>query len=198
MKKDCQVYSNSFVNTFQENVMLKHKQGKALKDIVGEEYELHRKRVYEHLGLQPTKEKIEQTYEADIIIRNSNGEVVLIEECKGHYVDSCFLERAVIGFAKVVRLFLNNKKEVPYFIISSPTKYKKYEQKLEETLQILDPQICSILNKKIKYFTILNEDRIKRKGYFPNKKPYIITEAEEKNMVSEIDFIKNTFIEEEK
>ena len=82
---------------------------KALKDCVGKAYENHRKRVWEYFGFKVSKDKYDAHFDVDWSI-TYNGVLIALEEDKGHYVDSCFLERALTGFCKTVNTYKKTKK----------------------------------------------------------------------------------------
>lgn len=190
MTRDIQFYIDSLNNCFSKinNPIV----DKALKDRVGLEYELHRKRLYEQLGLKVDKRKIENCFDADWIIENDIGQIVAIEEDKGHYVDSCFAERAIIGFAKIASHYLKQNSECPYLILSSSTRYSKFEHKLNETLDILRSDVSEVLKNKIRYFPVAEHDRLPKAKWVPNTdKPIIFNHQVCNNIANEINFIKS-------
>tara|TARA_R110002020_G_scaffold595_3_gene3043 strand:+ start:1769 stop:2353 length:585 start_codon:yes stop_codon:yes gene_type:complete len=161
-----QVYDS--LQLFQINTMTKYQTGKALKDIVGAEFEAHTGRVAEIFGLKPRKYKVQDCFNADHILHNTQGKVVAIEEDKGHYVDACFFKRAVLSFAEVALSYNERGEECPYLILSSVTRFKGYEEKFESHLRLLDKDIRKILREKMRYFYLVDHDRYKRSDWFPN------------------------------
>src|SRR6056300_739678 len=87
-----QVYKNS-LKLAGENIN-QIKQSKSLKDVVGKQYEQHRKRIWEEFGFTVDKNRNGSAFDVDWSIY-FNGKLVALEEDKGHYVDSCFLERCL-------------------------------------------------------------------------------------------------------
>ena len=85
----------------ENDIKSQHESGKALKDVVGAAFELHRKRLWEHFGFVVSKEKNGALFDVDWSIRYK-GVLIAFEEDKGHYLDSCFMERALTGFSKTI------------------------------------------------------------------------------------------------
>ena len=71
-------------------------------------FEKHRKRIWEHFGFKVVKEG-DGLFDADWYIWYGET-LVAIEEDKGHYLDSCFLERALTGFAKTINSYQKKAK----------------------------------------------------------------------------------------
>jgi len=144
-----------------------HSTGKALKDIIGLEFENHRKRVWEYFGFEVSKERHEAKFDVDWSI-TYNGKLIAFEEDKGHYVDSCFLERALTGFCKTVNAYKKKGKQVPVLILHSFTRYKKYNEKLEEDMDTRTSEIRGEIQSKLVYTTLLECDRLPKKKWFSN------------------------------
>lgn len=158
-----QFYKNS-LKTAGENIN-SNKKIKSLKDVVGKEYEEHRKRVWEYLGYQVDKKKNGAAFDVDWAIY-FNGKLVALEEDKGHYVDSCFLERGLFSFMKTINNFNKKGEDIPKLILSSFTKYSKYSEKIEESLEIAKEGICDIFKGKFKYTYLNSNDRFSRDVWF--------------------------------
>jgi len=145
---------------------------KALKDVVGNQYEKHRYRIYRKMHLDPRSEihdKSLKAFNADLWAYDEEDNLVIVEEAKGHYVDSCFLERFLGSAAKQIKVFLDagwTEKEIPYFVLSSPTTYSLFNQKFEEYLSLyLDENpIKRLLREKVRYFCITADGRLDRKS----------------------------------
>jgi|2_EtaG_2_1085320.scaffolds.fasta_scaffold26264_2 hypothetical protein len=165
-------YMDSFESFCDDTITINSETGKALKDVVGNQYEKHRYRIYRKMHLDPRSEihdKSLKAFNADAWVYDQEDNLVIVEEAKGHYVDSCFLERALGSFAKQIKAFLDDgwtEKEIPYFIISSPTTYSLFDQKFEEYLSLyLDENpIKHLLREKVKYFCITSDGRLDRKS----------------------------------
>ena len=142
-----------------------NKKYKALKDVIGKEYEEHRKRVWEHLGYRVDKKKNGAAFDVDWAIYY-NEKLVALEEDKGHYVDSCFLERCLTSFLKTINNFKKKGEDIPKLILSSFTKYLRYTEKIEESLEITKEEICNIFKEKFKYTYLNNNDRFPRNIWF--------------------------------
>lgn len=161
----------------------KSKKSKSLKDLVGYEYEQHRKRIWEHYGFTVSKDN--KYYKTDWCIYYNN-KLVAIEEDKGHYVDKCFCERSLMSFCKVI-----NKNQInPKFILHSFTRYRLFDKNVKEFGAIIKEDIFCNLKQNL-YYSYLNDfDRIK-KDWFSlqnNINPYEIHQNE--NLIErDIDFI---------
>jgi hypothetical protein len=166
---------------------------KALKDVIGAEYEEHRKRIYEKLGFRVENEIHDErlaAFNADWYLYDNGGNLAIIEECKGHYVDSCFAERAVFGFAKTAQRFLDLGLECPYFVLSSTTKYRLFSLKFDESLGVLRADIAAALRAKVKYFSVVENDRFGYKKWLPRtSRPLQRTEDAAGWLQPEIDFL---------
>jgi len=166
---------------------------KALKDVIGAEYEEHRKRIYEKLGFRVENEIHDErlaAFNADWYLYDNGGNLAIIEECKGHYVDSCFAERAVFGFAKTAQRFLDLGLECPYFVLSSTTKYRLFSLKFDESLGVLRADIAAALRAKVKYFSVVENDRFGYKKWLPRtSRPLQRTENAAGWLQPEIDFL---------
>lgn len=97
-------YLDSFDSFCDTAIVTSESQSKALKDVVGKEYENHRRVIWEGMGFDWRRKLLKSAFNADGYIYNANGKLLVVEEAKGHYVDSCFLERALTGFAKQIKV----------------------------------------------------------------------------------------------
>jgi len=142
------------------NLINKEQQVTNLKDVVGKKYEQVRKALYITVGctLLNRKEFPCLGFNADIIAMAVSGDII-IEETKGHYLDSCFFERALVGFAKTIARCLKARVTVPLFVLHSFTTYKLYKIKLEEFEDILNPDVMSYINTHVKYTSLTPHDR---------------------------------------
>jgi len=141
---------------------------KAGKDIIGENYEMFRKELYEKLGFEvdaKTKKVFGTNYNPDLIIKNNN-EIVIIEEAKGHYVDSCFLTRAISDAAKIMNKCIKDDINLPYFILSCSTKMRGFEERFVEEIEVLRKDIREALLVKFIYLPLCEHGRIQSKNYF--------------------------------
>lgn len=137
------------------------KDGKALKDVIGKEYEEHRKRIFEHFGFTVDKDKNGASFDVDWAIY-WNGTLVALEEDKGHYVDSCFYKRCISSFIETIHNFSKANKPLPKLILNSFTKYNLCEQKKEDFCKIFREEYLTSLNDIFVYSYILPCDRLTR------------------------------------
>ena len=164
LKIDIEYYKESLVLAETEIETI-HNTGKALKDVIGIAYEKHRERIWKYFGFEVSKEKNDAMFDIDWCIKYK-GELIAFEEDKGHYIDSCFLERALCGFSKTVNIYIKKNKKIPLFILHSFTKYNKYIMKLEQDIDTRKSEISDILQNKLIYTTLVNCDRLSKKNGF--------------------------------
>lgn len=142
---------------------------KALKDVVGDFYEKHIKRVYIYytkLTITSNYDKCYFGFNPDCCMIDNTMNIKLVTEIKGHYLDSCFMERALVGIVKTIDKFNKENKEIPKFEIHSFTTYKLFNEKIEEFKPIINDKLWSILNDKLIYTTICSQDRLRNQLWF--------------------------------
>lgn len=162
-EKDINAYVQFYKNSLKlagENIN-QIKQSKSLKDVVGYQYEQHRKRIWEEFGFTVDKNRNGSAFDVDWSIY-FNGKLVALEEDKGHYVDSCFLERCLGSFLKTINNFHKKEMDCPFLILSSFTKYSQYDKKLEEQLDIIKEELTTILRDKMNYQYLNTNDRFSK------------------------------------
>jgi hypothetical protein len=163
-------YSKRHQKTYDDILSECAEKRKAKKDIVGLHYEAFREKFIKELGFRIGKKEdiadiTDGFYNPDQIILSPAGKVVAIEEDKGHYVDKCFLSRAIINSARVVQKCIDRDLPVPYIILSCPTSYSKYEFEFGEALRMFRPDIREELEKKFRYFSMCTHGRVSRTKY---------------------------------
>ena len=161
---------------------------KALKDIIGKTFENHRKRVWEYFGFTVSKDKHNALFDFDWSISYSD-QLIAMEEDKGHYLDSCFLERALTGFAKTVNYYQNNGIIVPILIIHSFAKYNKFHTKKMEDLDTRKPQITDELTTKLVYTTLTTRDRLPKNKWFSHCDNCYSDNTDDDLIIQDITFI---------
>ena len=179
---DFEFYKQSLIDA-ENQVESIYKRGKA--------YEIHRKRVWEYFGFNVTKDKQQAMFNVDWSILY-NGILVALEEDKGHYLDSCFLERALSGFCKTINYYQKKEKKIPMLIIHSFTRYNKFDEKLKDDMDTRKTEIAHELNNKIVYTTLTNLDRLNKKKWF-SKDLYNCYSSNSSNelILEDIEFIKS-------
>ena len=167
-----ELFYKKSLKTAQNNIIERiETTNKAPKDIVGEEYEAHRKRIWEYFGFIVIKEKYEASFNVDLSILY-NSRLIAFEESKGHYLDSCFHERAISGFCKTINAYLKKKQEVPLLIINSFVRYNKFDEKLNEDMETRSDIIKEKIKEKLKYtylLELINGSRISKKDWMASK-----------------------------
>ena len=187
-----QEHINYYKQSLQDadnEIKTEKEKGKALKDIVGKAYENHRKRVWEHLGFDVSKDKHNALFDIDWSI-SYKGKLIAMEEDKGHYLDSCFLERALTGFAKTVNSYQKSGTVVPTLIIHSFAKYSKFDDKKMEDLDTRKPAIADELLKKIVYTTMTKRDRLPKHKWFSDTDNCYYDNADDELIIQDIAFIQ--------
>jgi len=147
LQNNMKFYKQSLVESENEIEKI-HKTGKALKDIVGSAYETHRARIWRYFGFDVSKDRHGALFNVDLSI-TYNGDLVALEEDKGHYVDSCFLERALTGFCKTVNAYNKKGKPIPYLILHSFTQYTKFDEKFKEDMDTRKTEIKDQVQKHL-------------------------------------------------
>jgi hypothetical protein len=148
---------------------------KAKKDIVGARYEEHRDGVIKssrHLDIA-TKEEVKKfkemydgNFDADkYIVHEKTRQLLAVEEDKGHYVDKCFLKRAMENALETFATSIEKGFEVPYFILNSPTSYSKYEEVFQRKLKLIHPEYVECFKAKFVYFPLCLHGRVSRTKY---------------------------------
>lgn len=192
MKKTVLQVKNLF-NSFYSQVYRKWRieNKKAAKDIVGEEYENFRKNFYkdENVDVFVREKVFNSSINFDIVVKK-NGEVLILEECKGSYVDSPFLKRAIFDFAMIIETCLEKKIECPFFILSSSTKMKNFDDNYKKYTKIFKDDIREILDEKFLYFSMCEHDRMKRDIYFKTpENNFVLSESLIQNQINKINEI---------
>ena len=183
-------YYRQSLRDADNEIKTEKEKGKALKDIVGKAYENQRKRIWEHFGFDVSKDKHNALFDIDWSI-SYKGRLIAMEEDKGHYLDSCFLERALTGFAKTVNYYQKNGIIVPTLIIHSFAKYSKFHDKKMEDLETRKPAIADELLKKIVYTTMTKCDRFPKRNWFSDNDNCYSDNADDELIIQDIAFIQS-------
>ena len=152
--------------------------GKAAKDVVGESYEKFRSNQIKKFENLDTATPVEASlfdqrfggvYTADhYIVEKESRKILAIEEDKGHYVDKPFAKRAIFNAAEVFHHCYKMGYEVPYFVLSCPTKYD-IESLLESQKGMFNTSVGAMLLAKFKFFSACDHGRTSRKKYLIDK-----------------------------
>lgn len=160
---------SSMFDEFYDNVYRRWRldNEKAAKDIVGEEYEKFRKRYYMESGFTfgDNHNVLGSGVNCDLTVMIDN-KVVIVEEDKGSYVDSPFLTRAIIDASRIIGTCLQNDLEIPYYILSCPTKMGNFDEIFNSTVELLREDIQSIIKEKFKYLPLCDNGRVNRNIYY--------------------------------
>tara|TARA_Y100000591_G_C21839887_1_gene704929 strand:+ start:1162 stop:1800 length:639 start_codon:yes stop_codon:yes gene_type:complete len=182
----------------EEEVVIQKRSGKAKKDIVGAEFESHRKRVWEHFGF--TVETNTSKYGGDWNVDCNvfwKGKLILMEEDKAHYADKCMTDRAILDFINTIKniWFGDEEKEIPVFLFHSFTKFPDFNHLLNKQIRGLSEDLKNIIVKNIHYTTITSKNRLKDKEWVGNKKCERVDSythfSEDELIVKDIMFIKS-------
>jgi hypothetical protein len=170
MSNNTQTLSDLFNESFYIPVYKRWRvdKEKAGKDIVGEEYEKFRKNYYTQKGLKALKGKrVFGDMNPDLVVYKGE-EIVIVEECKGHYVDKCFLERAIGDAVKIFRWCLENNKSIPYFVLSCATNLKTFKPIFNHIVDNYRKDLADILKEKFVYLPLCDHGRLPKNSYFTN------------------------------
>lgn len=164
------------------------REAKALKDVIGFAYENHRRRLYKFFGLRITKKDIYTTWNPDITAHSDT--IYIIEEDKAHYIDSCFMGRAILNIAMTISNYLEQGKESPYFVLHSFTRYNGFEKKFLEMSRIINPIIVKIMETNFSYTYICTQDRLPKKKWFQVQKYAYLQNMSLTKIKQDIQFFK--------
>lgn len=167
-------------NNFYTNVYRRWRLNneKAAKDIVGEEYESFRRNFYSGKGfdLGEKTDVFNSGVNTDLVII-LNGNIVAIEEAKGSYVDGTFLSRAIADCVKIFGKCLKDNKPIPFFVLSSPTKMKNFEESFGSNIEYCRKDIQDLLREKFIYLPLCDHGRVRQKKYYKSvDNHYILSE----------------------
>ncbi|AII16993.1 hypothetical protein JO84_gp344 [Aureococcus anophagefferens virus] len=169
---------------------------KSLKDIIGKQYENHRKKLYIEFGDYNiiNNKDIDDSYKpewnADIIVTNKLGNIIALEETKGHYLDKCFLDRSIMNIAITIKKYQINNIRIPIFIIHSYTTYRYYQNQLDKYYSIFTEDIVKIIKDKLIYTTVSCRDRISTENWIKKDKKAYIKNITVKNIINDIKTIR--------
>ena len=140
---------------------------RAGKDIVGAKYEKYREKFYSKLGFEIGcgKKVFGTNYDCDTAVE-LNGDVVILEEDKAHYVDNCFLTRALSNAAEIMNSCINNDYKPPWFILSCATKMNNYQDIFEKRVCLFREDIQNLIREKFVYFPMCKHGRVHKSKYF--------------------------------
>lgn len=183
----------AIIKEYEENVNRRWRLNneKSGKDIVGEEYENLRKTIYNQSGLSAAPEMVGD-FNADLVVRDNRDKIRVIEECKGHYVDSCFLDRFLMNAARIIDFYLQEsyeEEDIPYIFLSSMTKYSNFQKKFDSIVKLFNEELRNLITKKVKYFSFCDHDRVRSGKYFKNNESGLEVSAslikEQKDFIKE-------------
>ena len=187
---DVRFYKQSLQEADSE-IRTQYETGKALKDIIGLAFESHRKRIWEYFGFDVSKDRHDAMFDVDWSI-TYNGTLIAFEESKGHYVDSCFMERALTGFCKTVNTYQKQGRHIPVLILHSFTRYNKFNEKIIEDLDTRKDVIRDEILKKLVYTTLTDCDRLPKKRWFSKDNFECYSgNASEELIIRDIEFIRS-------
>lgn len=179
---------NEEFDSYYEDTWRECEEGeKAKKDIVGSHYEEFKARwikSYPHLDVATPAEvsKIKKdfggTFNADIyIVDKKTRKLLALEEDKGHYVDKCFLKRALMNAVDTIIISAKKNKIPPKFILSSPTSYAKVSEILESLSEPLKQKHYKSLKNSFIYAPLCQHGRVQRSKYLKSpKNPFKLDE----------------------
>ena len=143
---------------------------KAGKDIVGAKYEDFRETYYKSMGFDigSGKKVFGSSYDCDTVVQK-NGEVVILEENKAHYVDSTFLGRALANCAEVMLKCIEDNIKPPKFILSCSTKMNNFQDIFDIRIRLYREDIQKLVRENFIYLPLCEHGRISKTKYFESK-----------------------------
>jgi len=184
-----QTYKQSLENA--ENAINIAKQEKALKDVVGDYYEAHRATLYTEAGFTTVRQQ-KMGFAIDIAVYDNDDNMLILEETKGHYVDKCFFERALVGFCRTIKILKKANKPIPILLVHSFCKYNQHEKTFQEFCDMFEgASVITELKTHFKYTYIHDRDRKNKKLWFSkneDRTPYS-TFAIDTLIQQDLDFI---------
>ena len=144
---------------------------KAGKDIVGARYEDFRKTYYKDMGFEigDGRKVFGSSYDCDTVVKK-NGGVVILEEDKAHYVDSCFLGRALANCAEVMFKCIEDGLNPPKFVLSCSTKMNNFKDIFDNRIRLYRNDIQKLIKENFVYLPLCEHGRVSKEKYFSNKK----------------------------
>ena len=143
---------------------------KAGKDIVGAKYEDFRETYYKSMGFDigSGKKVFGSSYDCDTVVMK-NGEVVILEEDKAHYVDSTFLGRALANCAEVMLKCIEGGLNPPKFVLSCSTKMNNFQDIFDIRIRLYREDIQKLVRENFIYLPLCEHGRISKTKYFESK-----------------------------
>ena len=144
---------------------------KAGKDIVGEKYEDFREILYRSIDgveIGNGKKIFGSSYDCDTVVKK-NGKIVILEEDKAHYVDSCFLGRALSNCAEVMDKCIDDGRVPPKFVLSCSTKMNNFQEIFDNRIRLYREDIQKLIKENFVYLPLCEHGRISKTKYFQNK-----------------------------
>jgi len=143
---------------------------KAGKDIVGSRYEDFRETYYKDMGFEigDGRKVFGSSYDCDTVVKK-NGEVVILEEDKAHYVDSCFLGRALANCAEVMSKCIEDGLNPPKFVLSCSTKMNNFKDIFDNRIRLYREDIQKLVRENFVYLPLCEHGRISKTKYFESE-----------------------------
>jgi len=143
---------------------------KALKDVIGREYENHRQRIFSAAGFKTATHlrppgvswRVDGLY-------YKNQRLVVLEETKGHYSDKCFTGRAYREFIETIVEYNDMKQPQPRYIfhVFGPPSSLQLELQFWDKIR---PDLTAILRKQTSVTYICQRGRNPVSRWFTDKK----------------------------
>ena len=108
------------------------------------------------------------SYDCDTVVKK-NGKIVILEEDKAHYVDSCFLGRALSNCAEVMDKCIDDGRVPPKFVLSCSTKMNNFQEIFDNRIRLYREDIQKLIKEIFVYLPLCEHGRISKTKYFQNK-----------------------------
>ena len=151
--------------------------GKTAKDVTGKHFQIFNEELYGSHDvplIKKTKNIMGSGVNPDLVVGKDLDNILVIEEHKAHYLEFSTFKRAMSDAASIFLFCVKEKKQIPYFVITSTTRFKGYEKCFNLLIEQYHPIIQELIRNYMLYFPLCDFDRIDDAHYFQTKECSII------------------------
>lgn len=156
-------------------------EGKTAKDVTGKHFQIFNEELYKSHDvplIKKTKNIMESGVNPDLVVGKDLDNILVIEEHKAHYLEHATFKRAMSDAASIFLFCIEENKQIPYFVITSTTRFKGYDRSFNKLIKAYHPEIQEIIKNFMLYFPLCDFDRIPDTRYFQTKECSIILDRE--------------------
>jgi hypothetical protein len=167
------------------------------KDIVGKNFEYFNKSLYTIFDLpifEESKKILNTEFNPDVVI-GEYSRIIVVEEDKGHYLDSTFMKRAMANAGEIIFECIERNYTIPYIIITCPTTYNRYDVIFNKQIRLFNNDIREVMKEKLIYQPLCLNDRVPDSKYFTygGESPFKLNQELVEKRINFIYKIKNEF-----